>query len=267
MALGLRSGGPANHEHADRNSIILNAHGERFFHDPLGAAYSNKDQHWLLRLTEAHTAVLIDGKGHQYHDGSEGTNSSKAVAKITQYEPGKNFTVISSDATPAYKMVNDDIKKIQRTIALVKPDVLIIIDEMEKEKIKSMFQARFQVFNTDGKAIIMPYRNKQSFWIYRPYATLVSKIFSSVNFDMVQSNLDIQPENGVFPFIEVSNEPAKKCTMITVCSMFPINEKQNPEIIIDPVHENYEIQIKLSEREISLDVEMRPDYPVVKLNI
>ena len=37
--VALRSGGPANHEHADRNSIIFKAHGDRLFNDPFRAAY------------------------------------------------------------------------------------------------------------------------------------------------------------------------------------------------------------------------------------
>ncbi len=60
---GVRSGGPSNHEHADRNSVIFKAFGERLFHDPFHAAYSYTQPHWLLRQTEAHTAVLIGGKG------------------------------------------------------------------------------------------------------------------------------------------------------------------------------------------------------------
>ncbi|HTO03096.1 MAG TPA: twin-arginine translocation signal domain-containing protein, partial [Opitutus sp.] len=62
--VALRSGGPANHEHADRNSVIFKAHGERLFSDPFKAGYSPSLPRWLLRLTEAHTAVLIDDKGH-----------------------------------------------------------------------------------------------------------------------------------------------------------------------------------------------------------
>ncbi len=57
--LALRSGGPGNHEHADRNSVIFKAFGERLFHDPFRAAYVAKQPRWLLRQTEAHTAVLI----------------------------------------------------------------------------------------------------------------------------------------------------------------------------------------------------------------
>ncbi|MEY3774372.1 MAG: hypothetical protein RLZZ129_1152, partial [Verrucomicrobiota bacterium] len=86
--LALRSGGPANHEHADRNSVIFKAYGERLLHDPFRAAYMTQNPRWILRLTEAHSAVLVGGKGHQYHDGSEGTNSSWAFARVIDYRTG-----------------------------------------------------------------------------------------------------------------------------------------------------------------------------------
>ena len=84
--LAFRSGGPANHEHADRNSFLYKAFGERLLTDPFGAAYDPEQPGWLLRLTEAHNAVLIDGAGHGYHDGAEGTNESEATARILRYE-------------------------------------------------------------------------------------------------------------------------------------------------------------------------------------
>ncbi|MDB6128072.1 MAG: hypothetical protein JWM35_1968 [Verrucomicrobia bacterium] len=53
--LALRSGGPGNHEHADRNSVIFKAYGERLLHDPFRAAYVRAQPRWILRLTRAHT--------------------------------------------------------------------------------------------------------------------------------------------------------------------------------------------------------------------
>nr|MBP7483582.1 hypothetical protein [Lacunisphaera sp.] len=49
--LSLRSGEPENHEHADRNSLLFAAYGERLLNDPLKAAYWRPDPKWLLRLT------------------------------------------------------------------------------------------------------------------------------------------------------------------------------------------------------------------------
>ncbi len=84
--VALRSGGPANHEHADRNSVIFKAHGDRLLNDPFKAAYQWTLPRWKLRLTGSHTAVLIDGKGHEYNDGHEGTNASLAFAHVTAFQ-------------------------------------------------------------------------------------------------------------------------------------------------------------------------------------
>ena len=84
--VAFRSGRASNHEHADRNSVIFKAYGERIFHDPYKAAYSYTDPHWVLRLTSSHSALLINGVGHQYHDGREGTNASWADALVAGYK-------------------------------------------------------------------------------------------------------------------------------------------------------------------------------------
>ncbi|MBI4418412.1 MAG: hypothetical protein HY563_06515, partial [Ignavibacteriales bacterium] len=38
--VAMRSGLPANHEHADRNSVVMKSRGERLLHDPFKASYS-----------------------------------------------------------------------------------------------------------------------------------------------------------------------------------------------------------------------------------
>jgi hypothetical protein len=263
--VGFRSGGPGNHEHADRNSIILNAFGERLLHDPLGAAYQAVEKHWLLRQTEAHTAVLIDGKGHQYHDGRDGTNSSQASAKVTQYKPGKKMTVVTSDATQAYKLVNQDVKKIQRTIALIKPDIFIIIDELEKLKDESKLQVRFQAYNVDNKAVLKTSNDAKTFQIVRPSAKLLASIWSSVKINITDGKLDVPADKGIFPYIEVSNDQSKECIMVTVCSVIPENQKEEPEITINASTTGYEIIVKSLGKENRINIIMGKEYPNVKL--
>ena len=147
--LAFKSGMPANHEHADRNSFIFKAYGERLLTDHFGAAYDWRDEGWLLRLTEAHNTILIDGKGHQYHDGSEGTNFSLAEAKILRFIDRENFVWWNSEATQAYQLVNKDVKKVIRSILFAKPDVVVVFDQMEKKKSPSKLSARFFPDNRD----------------------------------------------------------------------------------------------------------------------
>jgi len=129
--LAFRSGGPANHEHADRNSFFYKYQGERLLNDHFGAAYDWRDPKWLLRLTEAHNAVLVDGQGHQYHNGEEGTNESQAEASLIRYEDDGDRVWWCSDATPAYRLVNDDIRRVRRTVLFAKPDVIVLFDQIE----------------------------------------------------------------------------------------------------------------------------------------
>jgi hypothetical protein len=129
--VAFRSGGPANHEHADRNSVLFKAYGERLFTDHFKAAYVPTHPRWVLRLTEGHTSVLINGQGHQYHDGSEGTNSSWAWARVLSYQTGPGWMLVTSDATEAYQLVNDSVRQVERTLLFLKPDVLLILDRVQ----------------------------------------------------------------------------------------------------------------------------------------
>src|SRR5690606_4175969 len=130
--VSFRSGGPMTHEHADRNSIIVKAFGERLLTDHFGASYDPALPHWLLRLTEAHNAVLVDGRGHQYHNGEEGTNASLSEAHIVAWNDGGGIVSWSSDATQAYKLVDDDVARVVRSVLFVKPGLLVIVDGLEK---------------------------------------------------------------------------------------------------------------------------------------
>jgi hypothetical protein len=222
--VAFRSGGPANHEHADRNSIIFKAHGERLFHDPFKSAYVATHPRWLLRLTEAHTAVLIDGQGHQYHDGSEGTNASWARATVTGYEASPARMQVTSDATEAYRLVLPDVAAVDRSLLYLKPDVLLILDRltMAAEK-EATFAARFQVFNEDtlGQAAV----DGTQFTITRPHAGLVgsSHVHGSAA-TVTRQELDLPPEEGVFPFIEATSARAGQHHLLTVVAAAPQGE-------------------------------------------
>ena len=222
--VALRSGGPANHEHADRNSVIFKAHGERLFHDPFKAAYSPDHPRWLLRLTEAHTAVLIDGQGHQYHDGSEGTNSSWATAQVTGYTASPAAMQVTSDATPAYQLVNDNVARVDRSLLYLKPDVLLILDRLNlKSDHAAAFTARFQVFNEDtqGKAAV----SGPSFTMNRPFAGLRATCHAhSTTPQVTLDRLNLPAEEGDFPFVAITSKRANTHHLLTVVAAHPAGE-------------------------------------------
>ena len=214
--VALRSGGPSNHEHADRNSIIFKAYGERLFHDPFKAAYSHTQAHWLLRQTEAHTAVLIDGKGHQYHDGSEGTNASWAVARVVRYVAAQDHMIVTSDATEAYRLINERIEAVIRTLLFIKPDILLIHDRIRLSSAPLGVQVRFQVYGDDHAGSVEATGN--GFHITRPLADLRAIATGSGRLGFRTDRLAVPEENGIHPFVELDSPTALDHEIVTVCT-------------------------------------------------
>jgi len=221
--LALRSGGPANHEHADRNSVIFKAYGERLLHDPFRAAYMVQSPRWILRLTEAHSAVLIDGKGHQYHDGSEGTNASWAFAKVTDHATGRGWMRVTSDATEAYQLVNDDVALVQRTLVYLKPDVVVLLDRVEMKTRPAPVQVRFQLYNEDGGG--QQRIDGDEFTITRPGASLLGRIGSRAGLRLQAGRLPLEPKDGEQQFAEVASAESRTHAILTVCTAAPAGKK------------------------------------------
>lgn len=217
--VALRSGGPGNHEHADRNSVIFKAYGERLLHDPFRAAYVNTQPRWLLRQTGAHTAVLIDGRGHQYHDGSEGTNASWAFAKVVAHETGPGWMHVTSDATDAYQLVHPAVSRVRRTLVYLKPDVLVFLDEIRLQDVALPVEARFQANHEDYLAELSV--EGDAFSIVRPAATLRGRAFATGPLTVRSDRLPLEEKDGLYPFIAVRTEPAADHCMLTVCAAAP----------------------------------------------
>jgi hypothetical protein len=220
--LALRSGGPGNHEHADRNSVVFKAYGERLLHDPFRAAYMVQNPRWMLRLTEAHTAVLIDGKGHQYHDGSEGTNASWAFSRVIDFRTGDGWMTVTSDATDAYQLVNDRVVRMHRTLVFLKPDVVVFLDRVALKDATASVQVRFQLYNEDfgGQLAV----DGQEFTITRPHATLLGRVASGGLVQVSAGRLPLEEKDGEQQFAEVSSAAAGEHEIVTVCSARPAGE-------------------------------------------
>ena len=218
----LRSGKPSNHEHADRNSVIFKAHGERIFHDPYKAAYSYTEPHWVLRKTEAHTAVLVNGQGHQYHDGHEGTNPSQAEARIVAYTSSGRALTVTSDATQAYRLVNADVDQVQRTMVFVKPDVLVLLDRVTLKSTPLPVQVRFQIDNSDGKGSVAA--QGLTFSVRRHAAAAAVRVHALGEAGVRTGTLPVPEDKGIFPYAEVVSAPALAHTMLTVCAARPAGE-------------------------------------------
>lgn len=218
--LAFRSGGPCNHEHADRNHITYKIYGERLLTDLFGAAYDRRHSGWEMRKTKAHNSVLVNGQGNHYHDGLEGTSDSKSYAAITQFEDRGETVWWTSDATAAYLIDNDHISKVLRTVIFSKPDIIVVIDQIRLHFGKQPISLRFFPDNRDGEAQL--YTSANSFRISRPHAQLHGSVHSVSNSPTLQSSrLDVTPETGNFPFIEINTSPAFTHEIVTVLQSTP----------------------------------------------
>ncbi|GAB5535869.1 MAG: hypothetical protein Rubg2KO_21180 [Rubricoccaceae bacterium] len=229
--LAFRSGGPANHEHADRNSFMFKAYGERLLTDIHGAAYDWRQPKWLLRQTEAHNAVLIDSKGHQYHNGEEGTNESLAESEIIRFEPDGDRIWWCSDATQAYALVNDAVQRVRRTVLFAKPDVVVLLDEIHASSDVTP-SVRFFPDNRDEAAVLKT--RGGTFAIERPNASLHGWTASRSDLTLASDRLDLDAEWGVYPYLEVTGAPAQRHEIVTVLVARPKGAMDQPNVEITP---------------------------------
>ena len=239
--LAFRSGGPANHEHADRNSFLYKVHGERLLTDHFGAAYDWREPGWLLRLTEAHNAVLIDGKGHQYHQGEEGTNESLAEAEVLRYEDEGERVWWCSDATQAYHLVDPDVQRVRRTVLFAKPDVVVLLDQVEKAETPSTMAVRFFPDNRDGEAALTA--EAGAFTIRRPKATLHGWTFARSPLTLASNRLDLPADLGVYPFLEVGAESALAHEVVTVLVARPAGSASVPIPQVRPDADGWTVEV------------------------
>ncbi|QYM79196.1 heparinase II/III family protein [Horticoccus luteus] len=211
----LRSGGPVNHEHADRNSVLFAAWGERLINDPLHASYSVSNPLWLLRQTEAHSAVLIDGRGHAYHHGEEGVNASKASATLLDHRVAHDWMRATSDATDAYRLAGLPVQRVVRTIVFLKTGLLIVFDAVDLTEAKTV-EVRFQAYNDDRRGQVSA--AGATFAIERPGAVLHGRVAAEGEVQVVSGRLDLPATVGVYPFAAVRAVAATRQRIVTAAS-------------------------------------------------
>jgi len=274
--LAFKGGNPGNHEHSDRNSFIFQAYGDRLLHDPMGASYFPTEKHWILRHTQSHNSVLIDGKGQFFHDGKDGTNRTTSTAVALDYKADAKVMHVVSDATQPYNLANKDVKKAWRTLYFFKPDIIIIVDEIEKATEESKIQLRFHPYNFDGKAEVATL-DDSGFKITRPASKLFGKVYSKQKTALISSKLDIPADsivysntNGkatsqVFPFIEAgTKEASKTTTVVTVLSAQPSDLETAPSLTITEKKSGFLVNVENHTNKHKFEISMSGKYPVVK---
>ena len=132
--VGLKSGSSAvGHSQLDANSFVVTSRGERLLIDegiwPYGHALGFFDSdgggRWNFdgNGTIGHNTLMVDGEGQRYGADYPG--------RIVSFERGEEVDVAVGDATAAY---GGKLKRYLRTLAYVKPDVVLVYDRVSSEE-------------------------------------------------------------------------------------------------------------------------------------
>jgi len=218
LLFAFRSGPPGNHEHADRNSFVLNQYGERLLVDCGGSSYERTAPGWQMRLATAHNCVLIDGRGHEYIDGTEGTNASAAAARIVDYHDCPEYLALVSDTTTAY----EGATLVQRTAVYFAAGFIVVIDELGA-RTPSAFTARFHTDNSDGQASVQI--DGCSATITRPRGGLLLQAAGDAPIALELSAHSVGDQKDSYPFVDVNTAgPHTRAMLATLLVPFGAGE-------------------------------------------
>lgn len=224
LVLAMRSGGPMNHEHADRNSLQLKAFGEILWSDPGKVTYDSASPEWILRTAQGHNMVLIDGKGIQYHNGIEGTNAGLSSAKILRAAKREGYAFWASDATPAYQLVNPTVERVTRSVFLI-PDLpcVIVADKVVLTE-PAIVSARWHMESRDRKGeILLPTTNVAEF--KRPHAALRMQLAGTSTPTFSADSLAFPESQTEYHFVDgATTEAVESALLITVATAAPDGE-------------------------------------------
>lgn len=264
FVVAMRSGGPANHENADRNSLILKCFAENLLVDIWHPPYNHLHPAWALRTSPAHNTVLIDNKGHQYHDGMEGTNASLAEAKVVREKKTDDYAIVTSDATQAYQLVNDNVQNVNRTFLTV-PEMkfILVVDVLQTKDQAANFKARWFVDNEDknGRIEIAG----KNFTFLRPQAKLVGVCDSDHEVQLIRDKFPVPEEHGIYPFLDVTAQKAgNKVVLITAVAAIQ-NDAPLPIFNLKKVKNGWKLAAKNNGRKIQVKVVTKDIYPELSL--
>lgn len=238
--VAFKSGAPANHEHADRNHLIFKTHGERLLNDHVGAAYDRRSPGWKMRFTRAHNAILLNGESHPYIEGLEGTNDSQAYANILQYVDKGDHVWWTSDASAAYILGNYHAHQVLRTVLFAKPDVLVVVDQVQFRYLPQTVDARFYPDNGDGEAGLSVDGGR--FVISRPKARLHGLVASNTEAAPRKARLEVPAEVGDFPCVEVHSPEALVHRIVTVLCATGADSSEKPAMKVKQKGDNWTIR-------------------------
>ena len=234
----------SGHVHPDNNSFILFGGGDMLIRD---------DDYGLPKLTRQHNTLTIDGKG-QEGEGSDWFNfkyqyDTKKHASVSKVENGAELDYIVGDATDSYNPVTSGLKKFKRHMLYLKPDVLIVVDDIEVDKPRKL------------ETRLFPYY--QSVWqqsdggLYVPGRNASMRIVPLTPKDMTveTSIMNIKNQTKTFDTacITFTND-SQKIWKNAVALSWEENEKGAPKTV-DFTEEGGVMQFKVGAKTITLNTE------------
>lgn len=186
VALGFHSGRYfAAHQHADQNSFVINAYGDKLavdggYYDWYGSPHFND----YATQTKAHNTILVDGEGQKVRRwGADGS--------ITAYHDSPEFGYVEGDASnPA--IYGGAVSSFKRKLVFIKPDTVISYDTLSARRGKS--SAFSWLMHSQSDAPMKIDAESCEFAIERPLACLYGKALSTEGLTMkVVKSYDVPP--------------------------------------------------------------------------
>jgi hypothetical protein len=113
------------HQHADQNSFVINAGGQRLAIES-GYYDGYKTPHWWnwLKQTRAANAITYDGgKGQIFFEGTD--YKKMGYGRITKFAAAPGYDVATGDATQAY---DGALTKALRSMVYLRPNMVVVHD-------------------------------------------------------------------------------------------------------------------------------------------
>ena len=264
LVVAMRSGPPTNHEHADRNSVILKYRGEILLTDSKRPTYDTKNPGWLLRTSAAHNTILIDGQGHPYHDGSAGTNASESSAEIVRSGERPGYVFWTSDATQAHALADPDVASVTRSVFVFREiPFVLILDKVLKSQNPSQIAARWFVENSDGKGSVNT--DDRSFTTIRPDAKFSATHASNHPLHVFSDKLPLEESIGVFPYAQVETTGQTKDALFIMAGSPIATDEAQPETSIKQVGDKWIVEVTQRSHHLKLHIFDRGSIPEVEV--
>ncbi|MBI4205204.1 MAG: heparinase II/III family protein [Betaproteobacteria bacterium] len=120
--------GAFNHSHADQNSFVVNAGGQRLAIES-GYYDGYKTTHWYqwYHQTRAKNAITYDnGQGQIFYE----QGGKMGYGALTRYASGTDYDIVTGDATQAY---GGALTKAQRSLIYLRPNLILVYDNLASD--------------------------------------------------------------------------------------------------------------------------------------